>query len=221
MSFGKAALVIPAFNEASRIGEVIEPALQSSLVENIVVVDDGSLDATADIADSYGVMVLRHNSNLGKGEAMQTGYQCIKGVGSSALLFLDADLHGLQPGQIDSLVNPVLYGEAVMTIGILERTLLQRKILSRWGALSGQRALRFDLWESLRIADKHGFNVEAALNSTARHQGRHRQIERVELRGVTHTGKRVKEPTLSKAAVAYARTYGSALLTYGRLELSK
>lgn len=221
MSYESLTLVIPAYNEATRIGAVIEPALCVSTIESIVVVDDGSSDSTADVAGSYGITVLRHPSNLGKGEAMHTGYERAKELGSTAMLFLDADLHGLSSNHIDKLISPVLSGEALMTIGILERTLLQRKILTRWGALSGQRAMTLEVWEKLKPLDRHGFNVEAALNSIARHQDWHSQIERVELRHLTHTGKREKEPTLTKAAIAYAKTYGSALLTYCRLEVSK
>ncbi len=221
MSCESLALVIPAYNEATRIGAVIEPALCMSTIESIVVVDDGSSDSTADIADSYGVTILRHPSNLGKGEAMHTGYKHAKELGSTAMLFLDADLHGLSSEHIDKLISPVLSGEALMTIGILERTLLQRKILTKWGALSGQRAMAIGVWEKLKPLDRHGFNVEAALNSTARHQGWHSKIERVELRHLTHTGKREKEPTLTKATIAYAKTYGQALLTYCRLEVTK
>ncbi len=221
MSYEYVTLVIPAYNEATRINEVINPALSILSLENIVVVDDGSSDSTADIASSYGVTVLRHPTNLGKGEAMHTGYERAKELGSSVVLFLDADLHGLSSNHIDKLVSPVLSGEALMTIGILERTLLQRKILAKWGALSGQRAMTLEIWEKLKPSDRHGFNVEAALNSVARHQDWHSQIERVELRHLTHTGKREKEPTLRKAGLAYAKTYGSALLTYCRLEVTK
>ena len=77
----------------------------------------------------------------------------------------------------------------------------------RWGAFSGQRALPISLWESLRPRDRKGFGVEAALNATTRHTGANRDIQRIELLGVTHVGKREKEPTLTKAVMAYARLH--------------
>jgi glycosyltransferase involved in cell wall biosynthesis len=211
------SLIIPAYNEGERIAAVLEPALSSELINEIVVVDDGSTDKTARVVSDYGVTLIQHSHNLGKGDAMETGYLHEKNLGSTVLLFLDGDLHNLRPSHIDSLVQPVLDGTASMTIGILERTKLQKTMLMKWGAFSGQRALPISLWESLDVRHRHGFGVEAALNATSRHQNMHRSIKRVELSGVTHTGKREKEPTLARAGKAYAQTYGQALLAYARL----
>lgn len=218
MSPERVSLVIPAYNEASIIADVIEPALDNQSIADVIVVNDGSTDNTEGVANDYPVTVLNHNINLGKGEALHSGYTHAKELGATSLLFLDADLHGLRSSHIDDLLEPLLAGTAIMTIGILERTIAQRAILRRWGALSGQRALGIELWEQLRSKDRHGFNVEAALNARTRHKGQHHKIERVELRHVTHTGKREKEPTLLKAVDAYLRTYGAAALTYIRSE---
>ncbi len=59
--------------------------------------------------------------------------------------------------------------------------------------------------------------VSGSQNVTESFLGQHRKIRRIELSSVAHTGKREKEPTLLKAGVAYARTYGDAILTYMRL----
>ena len=218
---GRVSLIIPAYNEAPRIGAVLEAAVQSLYIHNIIVVDDGSTDFTGEVATDYEyVAVMQHSENLGKGAAMDTGYRLAKEFGSNVLLFMDADLRGLKPEHITSLVEPVTSDVASMTIGILERTKLQKAVLKRWGAFSGQRALPIDAWGLLTSKDKSGFNVEAALNSRFRHEGLHRDIQRVELSGVTHVGKREKEATLTKAGLAYARTYGAALLSYARIELS-
>lgn len=211
------SLIIPAYNEATRIPEVLDIASASTCVDEIIVVDDGSTDDTAKVAAEYGLTLLQHEVNQGKGEALNTGCMYAKELGSTALLFLDADLHNINTDHIDSLIHPVLSGDATMTIGILERTRLQKAFLSRWGAFSGQRALPISLWESVDPQYRRGYGIEAVLNATSRHLGRHGEIQRIQLAGLTHTGKREKMPTLAKAAMAYARTYGAALLTYARL----
>ena len=220
MATNKVALIIPAYNEAERIGRVIEPAKEASVLGEIIVVDDGSYDQTSEVALSYSVPVVEHPINLGKGEAMQTGVTLARELGAKTLLFLDADLHGLRSDHIEMLVNPVRYHEAIMTIGILERSLIQRSVLRHWGALSGQRAMTLNFWDQLTAPERHGFRVEASLNASARHHGQHHSIRRLELRHVTHTGKREKEPTLAKATIAYGKTYGSAVFAYARKELS-
>lgn len=217
----RTAVIIPAYNEALRIGAVIEPALATRSIQDVIVVDDGSIDGTREAAAGYDITLVGHPINRGKGESLHSGVQVAREIGATTLVFLDADLHGLRPEHIDALADPVRTQEAIMTIGILERSLLQKSILKRWGGLSGQRALTINLWEQLRPHERHGFGVEAALNASTRHHSQHHRIKRVELRHVTHTGKREKEPTLPKAGLAYLRTYGAALGAYVRAEIVK
>lgn len=209
------SVIIPAYNEASRIAEVITAAEAADLAHEVIVVDDGSSDDTFDIADSLGAIALRHDRNSGKAEAMQSGYLIAKELGSTSMCFLDADLRGLKPAHVDLLIEPVEEFNASMTIGILDRTSLQKVVLKRWGALSGQRALPMGLWEQLPDELRTGFRVEAGLNILTRQLGIHHDIQRIVLDGVTHVGKREKEPTLVRATAAYLRTYGSAVRAYG------
>lgn len=218
----RVSLIIPAYNEAMRISSVIEAGLGSKCIESVIVVDDGSTDNLAENVRCYGynISFVRHEVNKGKGEAMQSGYEIAKCLGSTGLLFLDADLRGITSSHVDSLVNPVIYEGVPMTIGILDRTRVQKAILKKWGALSGQRAMTMDVWEQLTEQGRSGFNVEAALNVTARHQGWHRNIRRIELDGVYHTGQSEKQSNLLSAGSAYLQRYGSAVLTYANMELS-
>ncbi len=209
------SVIIPAHNEASRIAEVITAAQAADLAREVIVVDDGSFDDTFDIAESMGAIALRHDKNSGKAEAMQSGYLIAKELGSTSMCFLDADLRGLKSTHVDLLIEPIEESNASMTIGTLDRTFLQKVVLKRWGALSGQRALPMGLWEQLPDDLRTGFRVEAELNILTRKLGIHHDIQRITLDGVTHVGKREKEPTLVRAAAEYMRTYGSAVRAYG------
>jgi glycosyltransferase involved in cell wall biosynthesis len=71
----KYGIVIPAYQAAPSLGEVVRRAIAVSSPETVLVVDDGSTDGTGDVAHADGVQVLRHEHNRGKGAAMQTGFQ--------------------------------------------------------------------------------------------------------------------------------------------------
>ncbi|MDH4230418.1 MAG: glycosyltransferase family 2 protein [Nitrospirota bacterium] len=81
--------VIPAYNEARRISSVIRGAREH--INDVIVVDDGSGDATAELAQKAGAYVLRHDLNRGKGMALRTGFSHVMKRGYRAVLTLDAD----------------------------------------------------------------------------------------------------------------------------------
>ncbi len=83
------AAVIPAYNEAERIGPVVEGARRH--VDAVVVVDDGSKDDTSKVASAAGAHVIRHETNLGKGRALETGLAWAADNGFDAAVTLDAD----------------------------------------------------------------------------------------------------------------------------------
>jgi glycosyltransferase involved in cell wall biosynthesis len=122
------AVVIPAKDEADRIAATVRAAAALPAVDLVVVVDDGSRDATAQVARAAGADVTRHERNRGKGAAMQTGAAYVArhevalvgvdGASPRALLFLDADL-GESAANTEPLVRPVLAGQADMTIAVL------------------------------------------------------------------------------------------------------
>lgn len=82
-------IVIPAFNEEKRIGHVLAEVKKTKLP--VVVVDDGSMDRTFEVAKRYKVTTLRHKVNLGKGAAMKTGAIAAFKKGADAVLFMDSD----------------------------------------------------------------------------------------------------------------------------------
>ena len=125
---GDLAVVIPALNEADRIGATVRAAAALPGADIVVVVDDGSHDGTAAAAAVAGASVVRHARNRGKAAAMETGAEAVRLIESRAaagpgrdsteprhLLFLDADL-AESAAQAGPLAEPVRAGTADMTI---------------------------------------------------------------------------------------------------------
>ena len=118
------AVVIPAYNEADRVGATVAAARALPGVDVVVVVDDGSRDATAAAAREAGARTLRYARNHGKGMAMMVGAREVAELdrrrpagGPRHLLFLDADL-GVTAACAGPLIGPVAAGEADMTIAV-------------------------------------------------------------------------------------------------------
>lgn len=82
-------LLIPAYNEARAIGQVLSEACQ--VMESVIVVDDGSQDATPQIAEDSGATVIKHQVNSGKGAALRTGFQYVLDHGYDAVITMDSD----------------------------------------------------------------------------------------------------------------------------------
>ncbi|MFA6547705.1 MAG: glycosyltransferase family 2 protein [Candidatus Magasanikbacteria bacterium] len=83
-------IVLPAYNEEQKIGRVIRDLFQHGF-NNVVVVDDGSIDNTASEATSAGAVVLSHTINRGQGAALQTGNEFVLQNGAEIIVHFDAD----------------------------------------------------------------------------------------------------------------------------------
>jgi glycosyltransferase involved in cell wall biosynthesis len=121
---GDVAVVIPAKDESDRIKATVTGAAALPGVSLVIVVDDGSRDGTAALAEGAGAMVVRHARTRGKAAAMETGAEAVRllerseGVVSPHhLLFLDADL-GETAADAGPLAEPVRAGEADMTTAV-------------------------------------------------------------------------------------------------------
>ncbi|MDK2784356.1 MAG: hypothetical protein PWQ41_445 [Bacillota bacterium] len=173
-----ACVLIPAFNEAQNIGNTVRAARRLP-VTDVLVVDDGSRDGTAAIAEAAGARVLRLPRNLGKGAAIQAG---LGEVTSEAVLLLDADL-GDSAGHAAPLLFSLLRGCSDMAVAVFSSR--QRRGgglglavgLARWGVfiltgrllkapLSGQRAIFSDtLRRLLPLPTDFGFEVGLTLRA--------------------------------------------------------
>jgi glycosyltransferase involved in cell wall biosynthesis len=106
--------IIPAYNEERFIGSVV---LKTRLfADTVIVVDDGSIDGTAEMAAAAGAKVLRHRQNQGKSAALNTAFQAARDYAPDVVVTLDADGQHL-PEELAGVVAPVLRGEADVVIG--------------------------------------------------------------------------------------------------------
>ena len=183
------AIIIPAFNEEQRILGVLYAAKASKLKTEIIVVDDGSKDHTAEIARTVeGVRVLKLKANRGKGGALVAGVQATK---APIVAFVDADLGGLKGQHIDDIIRPLLGEQCDMCVGIFRGGKVWSDMAQRITPyLSGQRALKRELFEAVPFMADLRMGVEWALTNAA--EKRKAKVIRVLLRGVSNCAKEQK-----------------------------
>lgn len=105
----KIIVVIPAYNEAQRIVNVIAGALPHA--DAVLVVDDGSTDATAQVSAAAGAQVVAHIENCGPGAATMTGIRAARAMGAQAVVTLDADEQH-DPDDMPIMLKPIVDGMA-------------------------------------------------------------------------------------------------------------
>jgi glycosyltransferase involved in cell wall biosynthesis len=200
--------IIPAFNEEKTIASTVMALRSIGGIDEIIVVDDGSEDRTAELARKAGAIIFSLAENCGKGQALEVG--CAVSLGE-ILLLLDADL-GETAKEAVVLLKPLMENEADMSVAVFSLSdgkggfgLVQG--LSRWAIsrsggprlaqpLSGQRALPRHIWQ--KIGFKGGFGVETALSMGIHRLGyhmvevpvamSHRRTSR-DWRGMVHRGR--------------------------------
>jgi len=196
-------VLIPAYNEAPRIGRVLEVVCTADFVDQVVVIDDGSQDDTASVASRFPVLVLRHPRNFGKGKALVSGIRETKD--SDIYLFIDADLLHLQKEHLLALAEPLVrYPFLDMTIGVFKGGRGSSDLAQRFfPILNGQRAVRGKWVRNLPDFSWTRFGVEVFLTKFAHDTAVN--IEMVPLWGLAHYHKEEK--------------YGPFLGVYHRLKM--
>ncbi len=110
--YQKVSVIIPAYNEEDTVAKVVEVVRNVSFVDEIIVVNDGSSDKTKEEAIKAGAIVINHETNKGKGEALYTGY---KQAECDVIAFIDADIYNLTSKKVESMIMPILLGDAEIT----------------------------------------------------------------------------------------------------------
>jgi glycosyltransferase involved in cell wall biosynthesis len=166
----KVSAIIAAYNEQDTIVEVIRAVEGHPLVDEIIVVDDGSADATSERAHQTSAQVITLKQNQGKAGAMNRGVQAAR---NDTILFLDADILGLTHEIITLTVTPVLTGRCGMFVAIrARRTYWMNRLLYFIPVLGGERALTKDIWRLVPRTYRKGFQIEIALNYYTKQSGR-------------------------------------------------
>jgi len=107
-------VILPAFNEEVSIGSIV--LLTKFYSDNVIVVDDGSSDRTAEISGKAGAHVIVHEANKGKGAALKTGFEAAANLGADIIVTMDSDGQH-NPAEIPKLVTPIIDGYAEMVNG--------------------------------------------------------------------------------------------------------
>jgi glycosyltransferase involved in cell wall biosynthesis len=154
--------IIPAYNEASRIGAVLDAVAGHPALDEVIVVDDGSRDGTAEAAARDGVQVIACRPNGGKTRALLRGLEAARG---NHIMLIDADLQNLTADHVHRLAAPVLEGRARLSISLRGNApAFWRRIGIDY--ISGERVLgRSLLSEALgRLSSLPPFGFEVFLN---------------------------------------------------------
>ena len=107
-------VILPAYNEEVSIGSIV--LLTRQYADTVIVVDDGSSDRTAMLAEKAGAEVIIHRTNTGKGGALKTGFKAASELGADVIVTMDSDGQH-NPSDIPDLAAPILAGKAEMVIG--------------------------------------------------------------------------------------------------------
>ena len=181
----KICCVIPAYQESRAIKKVVH--LSRKYCNTVIVVDDGSSDATGQIAEESKAVVLRHSRNLGKGAALRTGFNYAIAKGCDVIVTLDGDLQH-NPHSIPRFIDKINQGHDVV-VGSRYATQSEEMPFARklsnlittqalrvffkvpvTDSQSGYRAFRRQVLEAVPIRDD-GFSAETEILIDAKRAG--------------------------------------------------
>jgi len=166
----KVSAIVPAYNEAQRIGPVLQVLTNCAALDEVIVVDDGSKDNTSEVVQKYPVKYIQLTKNGGKGSAMERGVQEARNV---IIFFCDADIRGLKASMVEEIAAPVLEGKVEMFIAMRNRkSYYLRFLLAFVPLLGGERVLTKKLWNQVPSYYKERFRIEAGLNFYAKYYGK-------------------------------------------------
>jgi glucosyl-3-phosphoglycerate synthase len=220
----RVTVVIPVLNESARVASVVRLALRSPRVGEVIVVDDGSIDDTPELAQAAGARVFT-STFLGKGGSMEEG---LFEARHDTLLYLDGDLAGLRDDLVERVTNPVLRGEAdfvkarfsrragrvtVLTARPLLRTYFP-ELVHFEQPLGGIIAARKELLRQLRFENDYGVDVGLLIDAAALGA----RLAEVDIGHIEHDSHDLDY--LGEMATQVARAILERASAYGRLRFS-
>lgn len=220
----RVTVVIPVLNESARIASVIRHVKRSRLVGEVIVVDDGSIDGTPELAEAAGARVVT-SSLLGKGASMEDG---VLEAQHDTVIFLDGDLSGLCEDLVERLADPVLRGEADFVKARFARragrvtVLTARPLLHTYfpelahfeQPLGGIIAVRRELLFKLRFENDYGVDIGLLIDAASVGA----RILEVDIGHIEHQSQDLER--LGEMATQVARAILERAAALGRLRLS-
>ncbi len=203
--------IVCVYNEQNTIYQVVKTLSDNSLVDKVIVVNDGSTDNTSLLLNYFKsdskIKIINLDVNQGKGNAITIG---IQEASDGLLLFIDADLINLNHNHISMLVKPLLNNQIDMTIGYPPFYRLLSKIaMNYFKWLSGERAVwKKDMIPLLPQIKNSGYGIETIIN----HYYRKKRVLIFALTGLHHVLKDEKY-SLAKTLYEYSMEAGDILKT--------
>jgi len=183
---------MPARDEALTVADNVAAARACKYVREVIVVDDGSTDDTAELARAAGAKVIQRDISEGsKAHAMDDG---IRASDADAFLFVDADCTDLTGAHLDAICEPFLAGRCEMSLGMFDYGRLWNSVVPRVHPLTGERIIPRWVWDAIPPHKLDGYTIEARINEVISER-RLKTVART-MRGVFHRTKRVKHGRL-------------------------
>lgn len=160
----KISVVVAAYNEEPRIDAVLQAVENHPLINEIIVVNDGSTDKTAEVVKRYHVSLINNEQNIGKTLSVKKGINLAK---NDLIMLLDADLVGVNEKSLTALAKPVLEGSVDWSLSIRKNSIWHMKLLSMdW--ISGERVLPKELLRDPLIWSRSeiSFGLETLMNKS-------------------------------------------------------
>jgi glycosyltransferase involved in cell wall biosynthesis len=184
----KISVVIAAYNEALRIADVLKIVEHDPLIDEVIVVNDGSTDNTSEVIKKFNVTLIENQKNMGKTLSIKRGIEASKNY---LIMLVDADLQGLDHESLGKLAQPVLDGQVDWTLSLRSNSFGFMKILKLMKVdwLSGERVIPKELLTDPLIWSKPniGYGLETLMNKSL--LAKHKTFRSVYLRNVINPKK--------------------------------
>lgn len=166
---GQLTAIVPAYNEAPTLGAIVKTLVDSHFFHDVIVITDGSTDGSPDIARRAGASIVLHDSiRRGKGLAMRRAAGMCR---TPLIFFLDGDLIGLRRDHLATLIEPVVSGQCVMSVGLRDRGVLITWFERFLPLIGGERVLSKRMFDGIPEKFLYGYRVEVAMNAYCKSHG--------------------------------------------------